>query len=106
MAITKHSIKFSNSDGLTADADTISRLATQGFYSGPAHQEYLRNTSRGACNYLRDKGFHAFIDDNDLADRAITVTAQDGWTAQLKWVETDHGNEEGYEVVEVRYDGH
>ena len=100
--VTTTNIKFETHDGLIASADVLCTLATKGFYDGPVHQDYLRNTPLGACYVLKDRGFDAFIDDSDVADRAIHVTGQDGNTAVLKWVVSDHGNEEGYEVVKVQ----
>lgn len=100
--VTTTNIKFETHDGLIASADVLCTLATKGFYDGPIHQDYLRNTPLGACYVLKDRGFDAFIDDSDVADRAIRVTGQDGCTAVLKWVVSNHGNEEGYEVVEVQ----
>lgn len=99
--ITTTNIKFETHDGLVATADVLCTLATKGFYNGSVHQDYLRHSSLAAVYALKDRGFDAFIDDSDVADRAIRVTGQDGRTAVLKWVVSDHGNEEGYEVVEV-----
>lgn len=96
---TTRNIKFETHDGLIASADVLCILATKGFYDGPVHQDYLRNSALAACYVLKDRGFDAFIDDSDVADRAICVTGQDGCTATLKWVVS--GNEEGYEIVKV-----
>lgn len=96
---TKTKILFETYDGLTATAEVICRLATEGFHRGPVHQDYLRNTALGAAYSLKDRGFDARVEDDDVADRAIVVTAQDSVDVQFKWVERD--GEEGYEVVKI-----